>query len=113
MTKHIYNPFKYFFDRKIAISNKILEDFHPFPMPTRSFLDDPNAMEVYAPSKKKKVDPHPKGETWRDHLAISIGSNQQGLLFHFHGQAWNAVVFEKKRWLFWDHARFKHNIAQQ
>jgi len=113
ITKHMYNPFKYFFDRKIAIPNGMLEDCHPFPMPTRAYLHDPNANDIYAPSKKRKVNPKLEMETWQDHLAISIGSDKQGLSFHFHGQAWNVVLFGKKRWLLWDHARFEHNATRQ
>mmetsp|Transcript_27889 Transcript_27889/g.58912 ORF Transcript_27889/g.58912 Transcript_27889/m.58912 type:complete len:441 (-) Transcript_27889:92-1414(-) len=111
--KHMYNPFKYFFDRKIAIPNGMLQDCHPFPMPTRTFLEDPTASGIYALSKKRKVDPRPDYEIWQDHLAISIGSDLQGLSFHFHGEAWNVVLFGKKRWLLWDHERFRTNVTRQ
>jgi len=113
VTQYMYHPFKYFFDRKIAIPNGMLEDCHPFPMPTRAFLEDPHTGEIYAPSKKKKVNPKPPMEMWQDHLAISIGSDLQGLSFHFHGQAWNVVVFGAKRWLIWDHERFRSNVTRQ
>ena len=68
----MYNPLKYFFDRKIAIPKGMLEDCHPFPMPTRAFLENPNAGERYGLSKKKKVNPKPEKEIWQDHLAISM-----------------------------------------
>ena len=55
VTKHMYNPLKYFFDRKIAIPKGMLEDCHPFPMPTRGYLENPNAGATYALSRKKKV----------------------------------------------------------
>ncbi|KAL7532791.1 hypothetical protein ACHAWF_004245 [Thalassiosira exigua] len=113
ITKHMYDPFKYFFDRKIAIPNGMLEDCHPFPMPTRMFIDDPHAGEIYAPSKKERVNPKHPAERWQDHLAISIGADLQGLSFHFHGEAWNAVIFGKKRWILYDNARWKHDVRRQ
>jgi len=113
ITKHMYNPTKYFFDRKIAIPKGMLEDCHPFPMPTRDYLDNPLSNAVYAPSKKKKVVTKPDRELWRDHLAISIGSDLQGLTFHHHREAWNTVIFGKKRWILWDHARWKGNNERQ
>ena len=73
ITKHMYNPTRYFFDRKIAIPKGMLEDCHPFPMPTRAYLNDPTAGATFAPSKKKRVIKKPDRELWRDHLAISIG----------------------------------------
>ena len=113
ITKHMYNPLKYFFDRKIAIPKGMLEDCHPFPMPTRAYLEDPMAGSIYAPSKKKRVRSKPDRELWRDHLAISIGSDLQGLTFHHHREAWNTVIFGKKRWILWDHARWKGNNTRQ
>ena len=104
---------KYFFDRKIAIPKGMLEDCNPFPMPTRAYLEDPHAGSIYAPSKKKKVRTKPDRELWRDHLAISIGSDLQGLTFHHHREAWNIVIFGKKRWILWDHARWKDNNTIQ
>ena len=64
----MYNPLKYFFDRKIAIPKGMLEDCHPFPMPTRAFLENPDKGSIYAPSKKAKVRTKPDREMWRDHL---------------------------------------------
>ena len=109
----MYNPLKYFFDRKIAIPKGMLQDCHPFPMPTRAYLANPRAGEKYAPSKKRKVRTQPDRELWRDHLAISIGSDLQGLTFHHHREAWNAVIFGKKRWIVWDHDRWKNNETMQ
>ncbi|KAL3817728.1 hypothetical protein ACHAXA_002488 [Cyclostephanos tholiformis] len=99
ITKHMYNPFKYFFDRKIAIPKGMLEDCRPFPLPTRKFLEDPLTGTIYAPSKKRRVHLKDERERWRDHLAIAIGSDLQGLTFHHHGAAWNTVIFGKKRWI--------------
>ena len=107
ITKHMYDPYKYFFDRKIAIPNGMLEDCHPFPMPTRQFLEDPLANGISAPSHKAKVDPRDEGEVWRDHLAIAIGADLQGLSFHHHGSAWNTVIFGKKRWIMYDPKRWQ------
>lgn len=102
----MYNPAKYFFDRKIAIPKGMLADCHPFPMPTRAYLANPAAGEKYAPAKKRKVRTTPDRELWRDHLAISIGADLQGLTFHHHREAWNVVLFGAKRWILWDHARW-------
>ncbi|KAL7553679.1 hypothetical protein ACHAWF_016998 [Thalassiosira exigua] len=115
ITKHMYNPVKYFFDRKIAVPKGMLEDCHPFPMPTRAYLEDPDraAHAKYAPSKKMRVRSKPDREMWRDHLAISIGSDLQGLTFHHHREAWNVVLFGAKRWILWDHARWKDNSEMQ
>lgn len=113
ITKHMYNPLKYFFDRKIAIPKGMLEDCHPFPMPTRAYLENPDAGATYGLSKKKKVRKTEDREIWRDHLAISIGSDLQGLTFHHHREAWNVVIFGKKRWILWDHARWKNNSTIQ
>ena len=105
----MYNPVKYFFDRKIAIPKGMLEDCHPFPMPTRQYLDNPDRGTMYAPSKKKKVRHIPDTELWRDHLAISIGSDLQGLSFHHHAAAWNVVIFGTKRWILYNPAQFEKN----
>jgi len=103
----MYNPFKYFFDRKIAIPKGMLEDCHPFPMPTRKFLEDPLHSAIRAPSKKAAVDPRDWGDIWMDHLAIAIGSDLQGLSFHHHGAAWNTVIFGKKRWIMYGPKRWQ------
>eukprot|EP00581_Thalassiosira_minuscula_P008321 CAMPEP_0183703902 /NCGR_PEP_ID=MMETSP0737-20130205/1453_1 /TAXON_ID=385413 /ORGANISM="Thalassiosira miniscula, Strain CCMP1093" /LENGTH=453 /DNA_ID=CAMNT_0025930705 /DNA_START=18 /DNA_END=1379 /DNA_ORIENTATION=- len=113
ITKHMYNPLKYFFDRKIAIPKGMLEDCHPFPMPTRAFLENPNSGKTYGLSKKAHVRKHYDEEIWRDHLAISIGADLQGLTFHSHGEAWNTVVFGKKRWILWDPTRKENSVERQ
>ncbi|KAL7554042.1 hypothetical protein ACHAWF_018397 [Thalassiosira exigua] len=89
ITKHMYDPKKYFFDRRIAIPENMLDDCRPVPMPTRAFFLDEN----------KRA----RGHRWRDHFTISMGSNLQGLTFHSHGAAWNVVVFGAKRWILWEH----------
>jgi hypothetical protein len=109
ITKHMYNPLKYFFDRKIAIPKGMLEDCRPFPLPTRKYLEDPLVGSIYAPSKKRRVNPINPRERWRDHLAIAIGADLQGLSFHYHGAAWNAVIFGKKRWILYDPRRWMDN----
>eukprot|EP00804_Cyclotella_cryptica_P020020 CCRYP_007896-RC/>CCRYP_007896-RC protein AED:0.39 eAED:0.39 QI:341/1/1/1/1/1/3/411/445 len=112
VTKHMYDPMKYFFDRKISIDQGMLLDIHPFPMPTREYLEDPYKGAMYAPSKKRKVNWN-ENNIWRDHLAISIGADQQGFGFHHHREAWNVVLFGAKRWILYDHDRFKHNVTRQ
>ena len=87
----MYNPQRYFFDRKISIPKGMLEDCHPFPMPTRAFFDD-----------KGSDDDRKYRYKWRDHLTISIGADLQGLSFHSHGSAWNIVLFGAKRWMLWE-----------
>ncbi len=109
----MYNPLKYFFDREISIPKGMLEDCHPFPMPTRAYLANPDAGAKYAQSKKRKVRTAPDRELWWDHLAVSIGSDQQGLTFHHHREAWNIVLFGTKRWILWDHARWEGKNEMQ
>eukprot|EP00970_Alexandrium_tamarense_P015172 scaffold4764_cov169-Alexandrium_tamarense.AAC.5 len=113
ITEHMYDPMKYFFDRKISISEGMLQDCHPFPMPTRAYLEDPLTGAIEALSKKMRVRKTIDEEIWRDHLAISIGADLQGFGFHHHREAWNAVIFGAKRWILWDHDRVKHNITRQ
>jgi len=114
ITEHMYHHDRYFFDRKIAIPEGMLKDCH-FPMPTRRFLEDPDkaAGAGWAPSKKAKVRKIPAREVWRDHLAISIGADLQGLTLHHHREAWNIVIFGAKRWILWDNARWKNNSTRQ
>ena len=112
ITQHMYNPFKYFFDRKIAIPQGMLNDCKPFPMPTRKYLDNPLTGQIYAPSKKRRVAALNPRERWRDHLAIAIGADLQGLSFHYHGAAWNTVIFGKKRWILYDPKRWSDNVDE-
>jgi hypothetical protein len=113
ITKHMYDPTKYFFDRKIAIPKKMLDDCHPFPMPTRAYLEGPQSGSIRSSSTTKGGSSKLDRKLWRDHLAISIGSDLQGLTFHHHNEAWNIVIFGKKRWILWDHARWKNNDTLQ
>lgn len=113
VTQWMYHPQKYFFDRKISIPTGMLNDCHPFPEPTRSFLEDPTRDGIYAPSKKRKVNPKANNEIWRDHLAIAIGNDLQGLSFHHHGAAWNTVIFGKKRWILYDPKRWKNGPEEE
>lgn len=112
VTKHMYDPMKYFFDRKISIDGDMLKDVSPFPMPTREFLEDPDADAMFAPSKKRKVIWN-ENNKWRDHLSISIGADMQGFGFHHHREAWNVVLFGAKRWILYDHARWHNNATRQ
>ena len=50
----MYDPSKYFFDRKIAIPKKMLDDCHRFPMPTRAYLEDKLSGSIHSSSKKMK-----------------------------------------------------------
>ncbi|KAL7524751.1 hypothetical protein ACHAXR_000701, partial [Thalassiosira sp. AJA248-18] len=89
----------------------MLEDCHPFPVPTRAYLKNPEAGATCALSRKRKVRKTVDEEIWRDHLAIAIfiGSDLQGLTFHHHRQAWNVVIFGAKQLILSDHAHFKHS----
>jgi hypothetical protein len=108
----MYDPMKYFFDRKISIDGGMLQDVTPFPMPTREYLENPDVHAMYAPSKKRKVNWN-ENNMWRDHLAISIGADQQGFGFHHHREAWNVVIFGAKRWILYDHDRWSRNATRQ
>jgi hypothetical protein len=112
ITKYMYDPTKYFFDRKIAIPKPMLDDCKPLPMPTSAFFQSSQDMgeKRRSISIRSKSDPRLR---WKDHLAISIGSDLQGLTFHNHPEAWNIVIFGKKRWILWDHARWKDNTTLQ
>lgn len=112
ITEHMYDPMKYFFDRKISIDGGMLQDVTPFPMPTREYIENPEKNAIYAPSKKRKVNWN-ENNIWRDHLAISIGADQQGFGFHHHREAWNVVIFGAKRWILYDHDRWSGNITRQ
>lgn len=111
ITQHMYDPLKYFFDRKLRAPQGMLDDCHPYPQPTRAYLEDELSFGIEAPSHKEKVDP--RDDIWRDHLAISIGNDLSGLSFHHHGPAWNVVIHGAKRWILWDHARFRNNETRQ
>jgi hypothetical protein len=85
---------KYVFDRQLRIPyGGFLEDCQPYPMPTRMYEEDRDA--VY----KSGI---PENQMWKDHLAFTIGHDTQGLTFHRHNAAWNAVVFGAKRWILYD-----------
>ena len=110
----MYDPSKYFFDRKIAIPRKMLDDCRPFPMPTRAYVEGVESGSITRSSSATRGGAYKLDrERWRDHLAISIGSDLQGLTFHHHGEAWNVVIFGMKRWILWDHARWKNNDTLQ
>ena len=108
----MYNPMNYFFDRKISIETGMLQDISPFPMPTREYMENPDHAAIYALAKKRKVTWNGE-DMWRDHLAISIGADQQGFGFHHHREAWNVVLFGAKRWILYDHDRIHRNITRQ
>lgn len=87
-------------DRKLNMPDGLLDDCQPFPMPTRMYADYGDALKGLG---------GPERIMWKDHLALTIGRDQQGLTFHRHNAAWNAVVFGSKRWLLYDAVRFANN----
>lgn len=93
---------KYVFDRKLNMPDGLLTDCQPYPMPTRMFADYGDAIAPGAP----------KSITWRDHLAITIGRDLQGLTFHRHNAAWNVVIFGAKRWILYDEKRMSGNTTR-
>jgi len=96
--KHMYDPSRYFFDRRIGIPKGMVDDLRPFPMPTRAFLEG-----------GKDV----RRSRWKDHLTISIGADKQGLTFHGHGEAWNVVIFGAKRWILWEDTNLNDKMQKQ
>ncbi|KAL7548515.1 hypothetical protein ACHAWF_011801 [Thalassiosira exigua] len=98
---------KYVFDRKLNMPDGLLDDCKPYPMPTRMFDDYGDSIrgmlhQIGAPNNR----------VWKDHLALTIGRDLQGLTFHRHAAAWNVVVFGKKRWILYDAERFTHNTTR-
>ena len=94
---------KYVFDRKLNMPDGLLEDCQPYPMPTRMFAENRN---VY------KGTDVPERLMWKDHLALTIGRDLQGLTFHKHNAAWNTVLFGAKRWILYDAERITNNITR-
>mmetsp|Transcript_23489 Transcript_23489/g.38736 ORF Transcript_23489/g.38736 Transcript_23489/m.38736 type:complete len:360 (-) Transcript_23489:128-1207(-) len=91
---------KYIFDRNLRIPDGgFLEDCQPYPMPTRMFAEDPDALFGSG---------MPENLMWKDHLALTIGHDTQGLTFHRHNAAWNAVIFGAKRWILYDAERISN-----
>ena len=95
---HMHDPKseKYVFDRKLNMPDGLLDDCKPYPMPTRMYSDYGDALKGLG---------GPERIMWKDHLALTIGRDQQGLTFHRHNAAWNVVVFGSKRWILYDPAR--------
>ncbi len=91
---------KYVFDRKLNMPDGLLEDCQPYPMPTRMYSDYGEALKGLG---------GPNRIMWKDHLALTIGRDMQGLTFHRHNAAWNVVVFGSKRWVLYDAQRFNEN----
>jgi len=96
---HMHESNKYVFDRKLNMPESLLEDCQPYPMPTRMYKESKDEVE------KKGL---PDRLMWKDHLALTIGSDQQGLTFHRHNAAWNVVVFGTKRWILYDAQRIEN-----
>ena len=91
----MYNPFKYFFDRKIAIPKGMLDDCHPYHMPTL-YLKYPEVGGIHAlPRYGKITSPYPSDRTCRDYRSTTT------------------VIFGAKRWILYDHARWEHNVTKQ
>jgi len=93
----------YVFDRKLNMPDGLLEDCQPYPQPLRHFVEDP--LSVFNSDL-------PNNFLWKDHLALTIGRDQQGLTFHRHNAALNIVVFGAKRWILYDAERFSQNITR-
>jgi len=96
VTKWMHSSNKYVFDRNLRLPGGFLDDCHPYPMPTRMYEEDSDALYESG---------MPENMMWKDHLAITIGHDLQGLTFHRHNAAWNAVVFGAKRWILYDAER--------
>eukprot|EP00571_Detonula_confervacea_P002185 CAMPEP_0172326870 /NCGR_PEP_ID=MMETSP1058-20130122/57864_1 /TAXON_ID=83371 /ORGANISM="Detonula confervacea, Strain CCMP 353" /LENGTH=331 /DNA_ID=CAMNT_0013043765 /DNA_START=102 /DNA_END=1097 /DNA_ORIENTATION=- len=93
---HDLNTEKYVFDRKLNMPDGLLDDCQPYPMPTRMFSDYGEALIGMGA---------PERTMWKDHLALTIGRDLQGLTFHRHNAAMNTVVFGSKRWILYDAER--------
>jgi hypothetical protein len=104
---HMHDPLgeKYVFDRKLKMPDGLLDDCKPFPMPTRMFADYGHALQGMIPGA-------PQRTIWKDHLALTIGRDLQGLTFHRHNAAWNVVVFGAKRWILYDAKRIQGNTTR-
>jgi len=99
---HDPNSEKYVFDRKLNMPDGLLDDCQPYPMPTRMFAEYGEALKGFAATSGAR------GNTmWKDHLALTIGRDLQGLTFHRHNAAWNLVVFGSKRWILYDADRIE------
>lgn len=94
---------KYVFDRKLNMPDGLLDDCQPYPMPTRMFAEN---RYVYDGTDM------PERLMWKDHLALTIGRDLQGLTFHKHNAAWNVVVFGAKRWILYDAERITTNVTR-
>jgi hypothetical protein len=105
VVNHMHDPEgeMYVFDRKIKMPEELMNDCRPFPMPTRMFDDDgPGMLASGAPQMTM----------WKDHLALTIGRDLQGLTFHRHNAAWNTVVLGMKRWILYNAKRIQNNTTQ-
>ena len=102
---HMHDPDteKYVFDRKLNMPDGLLDDVQPYPMPTRMYADYGDALKGMFPGA-------PENKMWKDHLALTIGRDQQGLTFHRHNAAWNVVVYGAKRWILYDVKRIGPDI---
>jgi len=95
---------KYVFDRKLNMPDGLLEDCQPYPMPTRMFADYGDALKGMMVSAGVR-----ENTMWKNHLALTVGRDLQGLTFHRHNAAWNVVVFGSKRWILYDAERIAGN----
>lgn len=105
VTHHMHDTTseKYVFDRKIKMPEELMNDCRPFPLPTRMYDEDK------ATILQSGIPPR---SMWKDHLALTIGRDLQGLTFHRHNAAWNIVVFGTKRWILYDAKRIENNITR-
>lgn len=106
VVNHMHDPNteKYVFDRKLNMPDGLLDDCQPYPMPTRMFAEYGDAIKGLVNGMGA-----PENTMWKDHLALTIGRDLQGLTFHRHNAAWNVVVFGSKRWVLYDVRRIKDN----
>lgn len=110
VTHHMHDTSseKYVFDRKIKMPDELMNDCRPFPMPTRMYDEDKDSILV----SQAGILSSSSRTMWKDHLALTIGRDLQGLTFHRHNAAWNIVVFGTKRWILYDAKRIENNITR-
>mmetsp|Transcript_12117 Transcript_12117/g.29588 ORF Transcript_12117/g.29588 Transcript_12117/m.29588 type:complete len:337 (-) Transcript_12117:159-1169(-) len=104
VVNHMHDPNteNYVFDRKLNMPDGLLDDCQPYPMPTRMFAEYGDALKGLVNGMGAR-----QNTMWKDHLALTIGRDLQGLTFHRHNAAWNVVVFGSKRWILYDVKRIQ------
>jgi len=64
-----------------------------------------NAMDIFF-YNDIKVPKRLSGKLWRK-TTLALGGSRSGMLFHSHNVAWCALVYGRKRWLFYDDETFQ------